>query len=201
MLAGQGRRAVAIEHYEAALAAFPEDADLHNDLGVALDAVRRTDDAREHYHAAVRARPAFHRPHINLANQALAMGNQTEALAALEEAQRVGPEMAETNARLARFLATCPDERLRDGERAVVLAERAAELTQGQHSRVLDTLGTAYAAAGHFSDATAVAQRARERALFERNEALASDIEARLAGYATGKAYIEPLHEPLHEPQ
>jgi arylsulfatase A-like enzyme/Tfp pilus assembly protein PilF len=190
LLAGEGRTQEAIPEYEAALAASGDDADLHNDLGVALDAVGQSGKARQHYEAAIRANPAFHRPHINMANQSQNNGNQENTLASLEEALRVAPDLPETNTRLARFLATCPDEALRDPERAVGLAERSAEWTRGGNPRVLDTLSTAYAAAGRFPEAIGVARRAREQALSQRDQPLAREIETHLNEYAAGRPFI-----------
>jgi tetratricopeptide (TPR) repeat protein len=125
-----------------------------------------------------------------MANQSQNNGNQENALASLEEALRVAPDLPETNTRLARFLATCPDEKLRDPERAVGLAERSAEWTRGGNPRVLDTLSTAYAAAGRFPEAIGVARRAREQALTQRDQPLAREIETHLNEYAAGRPFI-----------
>ena len=190
LLAGHGRAEEAIEHYREALALRPEDADLLNDLGTALDAVGRGEEAREQYLAALRARPEFYRPHINLANQAFAAGDDAEALHEFEEALRVAPGLAEPTARLARFLATCPDETLHDGERAVALAERARDLTGSRHARVLDTLAAAYAAAGRYSEALTTAHQAQQRARLDGDEPLAKAIEERLALYALGEPFV-----------
>ena len=106
------------------------------------------------------------------------------------EALRRAPSAAEPVARLARFLATTPMTSLRDGERAVVLAERAADMTGGQSARVLDTLGAAYAAAGRFTEAVAAAHRGAKRATLDGDAALASSIEERLALYALDEPFI-----------
>jgi hypothetical protein len=66
--------------------------------------------------------------------------------------------------RLARLLATCPDDRVRSAARAVQLAERASRMTGDGESEVLDTLAAAYAEAGDFDRAVATADRAAARA-------------------------------------
>ena len=59
-------------------------------------------------------------------------------------------------------LATCPDASIRDGERAVVLAERASRIMQDGDSEFLDTLAAAYAEAGRFPEAvTTITQAAQ----------------------------------------
>ena len=120
------------------------------------------------------------------------MGGYAGALAELGEALRAAPKFAETNARLARFLATCPDEELRDADLAVSLAERARDLTGGRSGRVLDTLAAAYAAAGRFSEAVTAAHQSQQRARLDGDDALATEIEERLALYAVGEAWVAP---------
>ena len=65
------------------------------------------------------------------------------------------------------YLATNPDARIRNGPRAVELAEHAVELTHETEPACLGTLAAAYAEAGRFDDATATAQKAC--ALAEKN--------------------------------
>lgn len=51
------------------------------------------------------------------------------------------------------MLATCSDEKVRDGKRAVDLATKACELEKWKEPNCLDTLAAAYAEAGKFEDA------------------------------------------------
>ena len=55
--------------------------------------------------------------------------------------------------RLAWLLATCPDEHIRDGRRAVELATQACEDTEWEEPNCLDTLAAAYAECGDFTAA------------------------------------------------
>ncbi|MEI2722200.1 MAG: hypothetical protein V9H26_01280 [Verrucomicrobiota bacterium] len=52
---------------------------------------------------------------------------------------------------LAWFLATNPDGGLRNGDRAVVLADQACRLTEWKSAILMGTLAAAYAEAGAFS--------------------------------------------------
>ena len=54
-----------------------------------------------------------------------------------------------------------PDVQVRNGPRAVELAERACQLTEWKTAFFLGTLAAAYAEAGQFADAAATAERAR----------------------------------------
>jgi len=60
---------------------------------------------------------------------------------------------------LACLLATSSDPLMRNGEEAVRLAERACALTQYSNSSTLSTLAAAYAEAGRFDEAVAVAEK------------------------------------------
>jgi tetratricopeptide (TPR) repeat protein len=61
---------------------------------------------------------------------------------------------------LARLLAACPDDMVRDGKRAVQYATTACERTGSNDPYCLDTLAAAYAAAGQFEEAVRYQTRA-----------------------------------------
>jgi tetratricopeptide (TPR) repeat protein len=63
---------------------------------------------------------------------------------------------------LARLLATCPDDKARDGKRAVEYATTACERTGWKDPFCVDTLAAAYAAAGQFEEAVRYQTRAVE---------------------------------------
>jgi Tfp pilus assembly protein PilF len=75
------------------------------------------------------------------------------ARADYEMAVRLDPESGYTHNALAWFLATCPDNKVADGKKAVAAAVRACELTEYGNAFFLDTLAAAHAAAGDFDEA------------------------------------------------
>ncbi|HWY87513.1 MAG TPA: hypothetical protein VNX28_12345 [Gemmataceae bacterium] len=75
-----------------------------------------------------------------------------ETLVADEEAGRLDLENVDAYVALAWILATHPDERLRDGRRAVRLARKAMALGPA-HPTLLETLAAAHAEAGDFEEA------------------------------------------------
>ena len=89
-----------------------------------------------------------------------AKGEPRKALADLEEAIRIDARFAAAMADLARLLATCSDDKLRDGKRAVELAVKANEFTGGKDSAVLDALAAAHAEAGDFARAVELQKKA-----------------------------------------
>ena len=73
--------------------------------------------------------------------------------------------------------ATCPDTSLRDGAKAVELAQQADQLSNGENPVFTRTLAAAYAENGRFNDAIETAQRAAQLATAQGEPALANQIE------------------------
>jgi len=186
LLLSRGDFEASISHFEAAIA-VNDAADLRNDLGVAYQNTGEPEKALEQYFAAMELAPDFFRPHLNRAIMAASYGNYEVALAEYEQAFKLAPGLADPTARLARFLATCPKVELRDAERAVVLAERAVDLTGAQSARALEILALSYALAERFPAALAAANRAQMQARADGDEAYAQSFDALIARYALGE--------------
>ena len=92
---------------------------------------------------------------------------------------------------LAWLLATAADPAVRNGTEAVQLAERACELSHYKKAIFMGTLAAAYAEAGKFDLAAAMAERARARALENGNTEVAARNEELLELYKAGRAYHE----------
>jgi hypothetical protein len=92
---------------------------------------------------------------------------------------------------LATLLATDSDAQLRDGNRAVILATHACELTQYHEPALIYTLAAAYAEAGHFTEAIATADQARGLALERGEPGLVTQNEPLVNLYKSG----HPAHQ------
>jgi hypothetical protein len=94
---------------------------------------------------------------------------------------------------LAWLLATSPDPKVRNGAQAIIVAERANQLTGYEDGMALDTLAAAYAEAGRFDNAVATESRAIELARAAGKNDLADRFATRLALYRQRK----PFHRVL----
>jgi tetratricopeptide (TPR) repeat protein len=167
------------------------------DAGILLADQGRLDEAAALFSEAL-ALGADAELHSHLGNALWEAGRPEEALLHLEAAVRLGPDWLVGVNNLAWMLATAPDPRLRDPERAVALAEdglRRLEATGAVDAGLLDTLAAAHAAAGRCENAAQVADRALRLARSGGAPELARAIEARRARYAAGApcVAVDPL--------
>jgi len=176
----------AILHYQQALQITPDSAEAHVNLGNALLQKGSLGEAVVQFQKTAQITPDSAAAYINLGNTLLKMGNVGEAIPPFEKALQITPDSAEVQNDLAWALATCPQASLRNGKKAVELAQRANQLTGDRNPAVLGTLATAYAEAGRFSEATETAQRALQLAEKQPNTALADAIRSQMKLYQAG---------------
>ncbi len=138
--------------------------------------------------AALRIEPDDNEALYNRAIAWRRKGDYDRAIEDLTTALRIKPDDAEAINTLAWLLATVPDARLRDGRRAVRLAEKAVSLQDDAQNR--DTLAAAYAESNRLRDAVDAQERALAMARDEgwSTEAIV-DAESRLRLYRQGRAY------------
>jgi protein O-mannosyl-transferase len=164
-LADTGQFNEAIKDYRKAIQINPKYFEALNNLGVSLAAVGQYDEAIEAYREAIQINPNFPGALINLGTALVAKGQVSEAIGNYRQAIQINPDSAGALNNLAWTLATTLDDRLRNGDEAVHLAERACELTHYRDPSLIGTLAAAYAESGRFEDAVATARKAHDLAL------------------------------------
>lgn len=177
----------AITHFLAALEINPDYAEAHNNLGEALLQKGRTDEAIAHYQRALELKPEYADAHYNLGNGLLQKGQIQDALGHYESAIKINPTALGAQNNLAWVLATGPEASLRNGTRAVELAQEASRLSGGSHPVVLHTLAAAQAEAGRFAEAAETAGRALSLAVAQGDAALADAIRNERSLYLSGR--------------
>jgi tetratricopeptide (TPR) repeat protein len=186
-LVAKGKYDEAVTHYRQALRIDPNYAGVYHNLGQTLELQGKFDEAAENFAHALRIRPDFAEAHYNLARNLSMAGKFEDALAHYRRAIKLKPDYIQALSGLAWILAAHPDPNIYDANEAVILAERAAKLTNYGDAKILSTLSAAYAAKGRFSEAIETAQKALNIATAGRNDRLADFIRRQLEMYKQGK--------------
>ena len=182
----------AITQYQNALQINPDYVDAHNNLGSALRQKGRVDEAITQYREALQINPDYADAHYNLGNAFLQKGNAGEAIAQFQQALEVKPTQPAALNNLAWLLAACPEASLRNGAKAVELAQQANELVGGTNPIFLHTLAAAFAEAGRFSEAVETARHALRLAGEQSNTGLAGQLQLEMKLYEAGIPYHFP---------
>jgi protein O-mannosyl-transferase len=157
---------------------------------IALQGLGKPDEAVRHYMAAIAINPATVGTRINCALCWSVLGYSRNAAEQFRAAASLQPNNPQALNGLAWILATDQDASLRNGDEAVLFAERAVNVTEGNDASTLDTLAAAYAAAGRIVEAVATAERAEKVAIAANRLEVLQGIRQRLALYRAGKPYI-----------
>jgi tetratricopeptide (TPR) repeat protein len=188
----QGHVNEAITHFQTALQIEPGNAEAQCDLGAALFRKGDVDAAIAHFQKALEIKPGIAEAHLNLGSALVKKGEVNEAIAHFQKALQIEPDNVEALNDLAWLLATAPQASVRNGNRAVELAQRANQITGGQSPMILSTLAAACAAAGQFGDAQQSARKAVELATVAGQQNLVAELTRELKLYEAGRPYQDP---------
>jgi tetratricopeptide (TPR) repeat protein len=185
----KGKPAEAWVHFEKSLRINRHQPEVLSSVGVFYLESGRIDAARTHFEEALAIEPNFADAHYNLGNLYLQIGDAQAALTHYQRALETKPDDIQALNNMAWILATWPNSSIREGVKAVALAEHADSLTSRRNQTVAATLAAAYAETGRFQEAVRTAERAMRLAAAEGNEPRALSIRAQLETYKTGNAF------------
>jgi len=179
----QGDFDAAIRHYREALRIKPDYAKAHNNLAVILVRLKKDKEAISHLSEAIRIDSNYAEPHYNLGIIYANKKNIEKAILHYKKALYLNPNMAQALYSLSWILASHEDEKYRNGEEAVKLAERLCKITKYNQLFALDALAAAYAETRRFNEAVLIAQKAHKLALKRGPKELALCLKQRLNLY------------------
>lgn len=185
----QGSLEEAAEAYRRTLQIDPGNVVAHIKLGRTLRTQGDLVGAGEQYRQLLQIDPTLSTAHYGLALALVKQGKTVEAVEHYREALRLTPDWPPALSDLAWILATHRRAEIRNGEEAVLLAERACQLSAYRVPLFLDTLAAAYAEVARFDEAVSIATKARELAAAEGEDELGRIIEARLESYRAAKPF------------
>lgn len=160
-LDAQGKYQQALQEFDEAIRLRPSNAEAHNDMALSLMKLGRNQEAVIAFQKSLQIRPTTGAAR-NLAALLLMSGNPGGAVQAYRFAIQVDPGDLQNQRALAWLLATHPDDRVRDGREAVILARQIVAATNSQVPIFLLTLSAALAESGDFDQALLVATQAAQ---------------------------------------
>jgi tetratricopeptide (TPR) repeat protein len=180
-----GRVDEAIVHYRKAIELQPESANFHTGLGNALFQKGHMDEAIIQYQEALALQPKSADACERLGNAFRRKGMAAEAMACYQKAIELQPQFILAQVDLAWMLATWPEPSVRNGGKAVALAEQANQFSKDKDPQILRTLAAAYAETGRFPEAVLTAKQALALAMAQSNTGLTNALQTEIGLYQT----------------
>jgi protein O-mannosyl-transferase len=188
----QGKVDEAISLLQTAVDLRPDNSPAHDNLAKALLQKGQVADALIHYRKLLELQPDNIEVHNIVGTVLIQQGRVGEGVEEWQKVLAIQPDNGNAMSNLAWVFATAPDQSLRDGPKAVGLAEQALRISGGRIPILFRTLAAAYAESGEFSKAIQTAQQGIELANSQGNSGLATELQGNIALYQEQR----PLRDP-----
>ena len=188
----KGQLDEAISLLKSAVDLRPDNSPAHENLAKALLQKGQVADALVHYRKLLELQPDNMEVHNIVGTVLVQQGHIREGVEEWQKVLEIQPDNGNALNNLAWVLATAPDDSLRDGSRAVQLAEQALQISGDRIPIVFRTLAAAYAENQQFPQAIETAQQGLELANKQGNFALAAELQGSIALYQENR----PLRDP-----
>jgi len=188
----QGKLEEAVSLLQAAVDLRPDNSPAHENLAKAFLQKGNVADALVHYGKLLELQPDNIEAHNIVGTVLIQQGRTREAVEEWQKVLAIQPDNGNAMSNLAWVLATSPDDSLRDGPKAVQLAQGALRLSDGRIPIIFRTLAAAYAESGDFQKAIETARRGLKLADSQGNSSLIADLQGNIALYQEQR----PLRDP-----
>jgi protein O-mannosyl-transferase len=189
---GQGKVDDAISLLQRATDLRPDNSPAHENLAKALLQKGRVTEALIHYRKLLDLQPDNVEVHNIVGTVLVQQGRVAEGVEEWQKVLAIQPDNGNATSNLAWVLATSPDQSIRNGTKAVQLAEQAVRISGGRIALLFRTLAAAYAENGQFSEAIETAQRGIELANSQGNPGLATELQSAIALYQQRQPFRDP---------
>ncbi len=188
-----GRDREAIEAFAAAIKSDPASVEARLSLADALRRSGRTEESLPHYAEVINASPAVSQARFGYAMALVRLKRYQEARDRLADAVKTYPDQPGFAHALARLLAAAPDDRVRDGRRAMSLMQ---ELLKTQRTLELaQTMAMTLAELGQYEEAV----NWQRDAMASARQAGRGDLAARLQENLTRYESRQPCRTPWRD--
>jgi tetratricopeptide (TPR) repeat protein len=179
----------AIRDFRRLAARNGDDAVVVSQLGMLYLAAKQPREAIRRFTRALEVDEEHFASRRGRSDAAISIGDHQAAIVDLEKAHALKPEDTGVLNNLAWLLATSPDDAIRDGKRAIELAQKACELTEWKEAHIISTLAAGYAESGDFAKARELSQKAVDASADADN--VKQQLEGELASYVAEKPWRE----------
>ena len=193
LMESRGQDGEAIKSFEAAIDGDPGYTEPRFSLANVLRRTGRVQESLSQYAEVLRLDPAVSQASFGYAMGLVRLGRYQEARARLESATKTFPDQPGLPHALARLLAAAPDDRVRDGNRAMSIMN---DLLKAQQTIAMaETMAMALAESGRFDEAAAWQQDAIRAARESKRDDLVAKLSVNLRLYQKRAAMPHAVDE------